>query len=155
MLSKEEFIEEALKYINFPATTYTNPNKGCKPSGFDCSGFIYFVLQQSKYPEYIPRHANELFDSFGILIHEKFADIGDLVFFSDKKGIYPSHVGILTSPNNYIHSPGINGKHVKISRLRKKRIRDSGDRKQIYEYRLIGIKRITIKRERYNIPFLQ
>ena len=52
-------------------------------SGFDCSGFVRFVIQEAGYP--IPSeliHGRELYDSFGRAISRDDVDDGDLVFFT-------------------------------------------------------------------------
>lgn len=151
---KETFVSLALSYINFPAVNYSGQFNGTSPKdGFDCSGFVNFLLEQAKYPDKVPRHANQLFDSFGILIHEQFRDLGDLIFFSNRGGTYPDHVGIMISKDEYIHSPGRNGKVVCVDIFKQEIIQPINKKPQIYFSNPIGIKRITVNNGRYQQLF--
>ncbi|MDP4087537.1 MAG: NlpC/P60 family protein [Bacillota bacterium] len=71
---------------------------GITPSGFDCSGFIYYVFNNVGVS--LPRTVASQWaatESVG------FPNPGDLVFFETyKKG--PSHVGIYIGGNQFIHS---------------------------------------------------
>ena len=107
------------------------------------------MLKKAEYPEPIPRHANELFDSFGILIHEQFRSAGDLVFFSNRGGTYPSHVGIMISQDEYIHSPERNGKNICLNKFKPEIIIPRGKAPQIYFSNPIGFKRMTVNNGRY------
>lgn len=153
-MKKQAFISLALSYLNFPAVRYTDEQHGIDVTGFDCSGFVNFLLTQAGYPHRVPRHANELFDSFGILIHEQFRSPGDLIFFSYRGGTYPDHMGIMISANEYIHSPGTNGTVVCLSTFERENIEPEGKAQQIYFSNPIGLKRITLKEGRYQQPFL-
>jgi cell wall-associated NlpC family hydrolase len=128
--------------------------KGISPDGFDCSGFVNFLLKKAEYPRNIPRHTNELFDSFGILVHDQFRSAGDLIFFSNRYGTYPKHVGVMISKNEYIHSPGRNGKVICVSTFEQKIIELRSKVPQIYFSNPIGFKRITINDGRYQRMFL-
>lgn len=72
---RNELIDIAKKQLGVPYVS-----AGMDPSGFDCSGFTSFVLQQ--YGENIPRRAADQFDS-SVKLSEDEAQIGDLVFFSN------------------------------------------------------------------------
>jgi len=154
-MQKETFVSLALSYLNFPAVNYGGQLNGFNTDGFDCSGFVNFLLKEAKYPHNIPRHASEFFDSFGILVHEQFRSVGDLVFFSNRGGTYPDHVGVMVSEDEYIHSPGRNGKIVCIKRFEQEIIKPSGKAPQIYFSNPIGLKRITVNNGRYQQMFLQ
>lgn len=154
-MKKEIFVSMVLLYLDFPAIKYNGQFNCCDVSGFDCSGFVKFLLKQAKYPDPIPRHANELFDVFGILIHEQFRDAGDLIFFSNRGGIYPDHVGIMISRDEYVHSPGKNGKIICVRKFEQKIIKPRNKASQIYFSNPIGIKRITINNGRYQQMFLK
>jgi cell wall-associated NlpC family hydrolase len=153
-MEKTIFVSLVLSCIGFPARNYGGQHAGFDENGFDCSGFVNFLLKKARYPGYIPRHASEFFDSFGILIHEQFRDAGDLVFFSNRGGTYPDHVGILVSQEEYVHSPGRNGKVVCADRFKPEIIKPRRDTKQIYFSNPIGVKRIAIGNGRYKLPFL-
>lgn len=153
-MKKEFFVEMALKYLDYPAVKYRDFNLGKTIVGFDCSGYVNFLLNECRYPGPIPRHCNEFFDSFGICIHDQFRREGDLVFFSFKSGgLYPDHMGILISKDQYVHSPGKDGKVVCIDNLETKKIPDNKP-DQIYAINPIGIKRITVLNGRYQQMFL-
>ena len=154
-MRKETFVSMALSYLNFPSVNYDGQLGGIGPDGFDCSGFVNFLLKEAEYPHHIPRHANNFFDSFGILIHEQFRCAGDLVFFSNKGGTYPDHVGVMISADEYIHSPGRNGKVICIGRFEQKIIKPKKEAPQIYFSNPIGLKRITFNNGRYKQMFLQ
>ena len=153
-MTKEEFTAEALKYLDYPAMKYREPKIGQDVKGFDCSGFITFLLQTINFPAPIPRHCNEYFDSFGMFVH-KF-QIGDLVFFSLKNGgVYPDHMGIVTSESEYVHSPGKDDTLIKSSALEWKNIKPLAGQvnDQIYTLNPIGFKRLTVKEGRYQQVF--
>jgi len=98
-----ELIGIAKKQLGVPYVS-----AGADPSGFDCSGFTSFVLQQ--HGENIPRRAMDQFDVC-IKLSEDEAQIGDLVFFSN--GGEVNHVGILINqkgqPKTMIHASSSKG----------------------------------------------
>lgn len=115
---QEIFIPEAVVrlaevYIGFPSGKYSRRQNGRSPDGFDCSGFITFILEQLgiEMPENT-RTCNEYFDrDTGVLVHYGFQQQGDLVFFS-RNGSTPTHMGIMSSQTEYIHAPGVYGTQV-------------------------------------------
>lgn len=147
-------VETATKYIGYPATNYRGPRNGVDPErGFDCSGFVVYVLLQTKkdFPLLILpdglRHANEMFDKLGVGIHEDQIKSGDLVFFT-RKGFTITHVGIYcgeaTDKKRYvIHSPGVDGKRVKLSRLAEEFVPVT-DSSQLYSKNPVGYKRLKM-----------
>ncbi len=154
-MTKEKFISEALKYLDYPAVRYKGPTLGQDVNGFDCSGFFTFLLKLINFPVSFHRHCNEYFDSFGIFVHKY--QIGDLVFFSLRNGgMRPDHMGIMISEIEYIHSPGKDNKFIKISKLKRKSIKslDGQSHNQIYTVNPIGFKRLTVKNGRYQQIFL-
>lgn len=81
-------------------------------TGFDCSGFTWWVYHQNGID--LPRQS---FDQMaqGRKISRGELLPGDLVFFdTDRKG--PSHVGIYSGRNSFIHCPG-KGRCVREDRL--------------------------------------
>ena len=74
-------------------------------TGFDCSGFVKYVLAQHEMPA--PRTAAEQF-RMGTRVGLKQVRAGDLVFFST---IAPgaSHVGMAISGEEFVHAPASNG----------------------------------------------
>mgnify|MGYP001572070628 FL=1 len=124
---------------------------GCSPeTGFDCSGLALYVLGlvNISVPADI-RHCSEFFDRFGVYVHYKFRQPGDLVFFSPK-GRAPRHMGIMIDNHKYIHSPGKNGEKVGIAKLHRETLAHTG-KGQLYTENPIGFKRVVIKSGRWNI----
>jgi cell wall-associated NlpC family hydrolase len=81
-------------------------------TGFDCSGFIRFVL--ARHHMTVPRTAAEQFQ-VGRRIQAKDIQAGDLVFFST---VAPgaSHVGLALGPDEFVHAPASSGV-VRVERL--------------------------------------
>ncbi|WP_397537224.1 LysM peptidoglycan-binding domain-containing protein [Rummeliibacillus pycnus] len=76
---------------------------GSSPSGFDCSGFIYYVYSHSGYSN-IGRTSAADYEARSYYVSSPKA--GDLVFFKDtyKKGI--SHLGIYLGNGQFVHAGG-------------------------------------------------
>lgn len=113
-------IEEARSHIGTPYTW-----GGENPDGFDCSGFIQFVFQQSGYT--IPRTVSDIWN-FATPIDSP--SVGDLVFFETYKP-GPSHMGIYLGDGKFIHAGESRG--VEISELSL----------PYWEERYLGAKRIN------------
>ena len=77
---------------------------GSSPSGFDCSGFVYYVFKQSG--KFVSRTSAAGFYNQSTKVSSP--KIGDLVFFSNtyKRGI--SHVGIYVGNGKMISASGSN-----------------------------------------------
>ena len=73
---------------------------GRSPSGFDCSGFIYYVFDQLGYG--LPRMADGQFE-VGMSVPRNALQPGDLVFFETYEP-GPSHVGIYLGNDQFIHA---------------------------------------------------
>jgi len=145
---RERFVETAVKHLGYPSQLYRNPKTGKDPrNGFDCSGFIVFLLELVGFPNPQElRHTNELFDHFGVSVHIELRQRGDLVFFS-RNGLLPTHVGILASPSTYIHAPGKKETSVELATLIFSDIEERSGR--LYLSNPIGIKRLSIANGRY------
>lgn len=78
---------------------------GSTPSGFDCSGFIHYVFNQTGTK--IGRFSTEGYYSRSYYVDQP--QVGDLVFFVNtyKAGI--SHMGIYLGNNEFIHADGTKG----------------------------------------------
>lgn len=78
---------------------------GNTPSGFDCSGFIYYAFNKSG--KQIGRYSSEGYFSRAYYIDQP--QPGDLVFFANtyKPGI--SHMGIYIGNNEFIHASSSGG----------------------------------------------
>ena len=85
----------AQKFLGVPYTW-----GGAAASGFDCSGFIYFVY--SNYGVTLPRMADEQYN-FGRRVAVADIQPGDLVFYSTYAP-GPSHVGIYVGNGQFIHA---------------------------------------------------
>ncbi len=81
-------------------------------TGFDCSGFIRYVLAQHQF--LLPRTAAEQF-RLGRRVDLSRLEPGDLVFFST---VAPgaSHVGLAISRDEFVHAPATSGV-VRVERL--------------------------------------
>ncbi len=87
---------------------------GSTENGFDCSGFVQFVYENS-IGLTLPRTSKEM-SEVGTTI-KNFKDLlpGDLVFFNTRRFNF-SHVGIYLGDNKFIHAPRT-GLKVKIERI--------------------------------------
>ena len=96
-VSGQAIVTEARKYLG---TGYVAG--GASPSGFDCSGFVYYVLKQLGYaPARTPADQYKMGNS----VAKASLKPGDIVFFQNtyKAGI--SHVGIYVGNGQFIHAP--------------------------------------------------
>ena len=96
-------------------------------SGFDCSGFVRYVLAQHQMPA--PRTALEQY-RLGTRVDLSDVRAGDLVFFST---VAPgaSHVGLAISSEEFVHAPAASGV------VRTERVRSS-----YWQSRFVGARRI-------------
>lgn len=97
-------------------------------SGFDCSGFIYYIFTSFGYE--VPRAADEQYE-VGVNVPLAELQPGDLVFFSTYEP-GPSHVGIFIGEGAFIHASSAAGK-VTITPLTK----------DYYSARFIGARRLV------------
>ena len=75
-------------------------------SGFDCSGFVRYVYQQSA--NLTLPHGARAISQIGKTVTKNELQPGDLVFFNTLKSAF-SHVGIYLGNNRFIHSPSSGG----------------------------------------------
>jgi cell wall-associated NlpC family hydrolase len=88
-------IDIAKKYLGYPYVA-----GGSSPSGFDCSGFTYFVYSQKGIK--IPRTGDDL-SNFGSFVSISNLIPGDVVCFQNSSGrVY--HVGLYIGDNKFIHA---------------------------------------------------
>lgn len=94
-----QIVNEAKKYLG-----YRYVYGGASPStGFDCSGFVYYVLKQSGYSPY--RTPVDQYKQ-GTYITKANLQPGDIVFFAGTGSSNTiSHVGIYVGGGQMIHSP--------------------------------------------------
>jgi len=81
---------------------------GTSPSGFDCSGFVYYIYKQ--FGVTLNRVANDQMVN-GTWVPFSEAMPGDIIGFKNKSG-YVNHVGIYVGNGMMIHSPQT-GEHVR------------------------------------------
>jgi len=87
---------------------------GNTPSGFDCSGFVQYVMSNSGVT--MPRTSTDQY-SIGDRVDKSQLMPGDLVYFKYSASSYRlNHVGIYVGGGNFIHSP-VPGQTVKIDTL--------------------------------------
>lgn len=110
---KQETTDMGEKIVSYAASLKGIPYKeaGRDASGFDCSGFVYYVYKQHNVDvPHSSRHLAEL----GLEVDSTLAQPGDLVFF---RGTNPDnaevgHVGIVVSkpgePVKFIHASSAN-----------------------------------------------
>lgn len=71
------------------------------PAGFDCSGFIYYVLDKIGAP--VPRdHWGQI--NAGPRVDRSEIEPGDLVFFGDTYTAGLSHSGVYVGDGQFIHA---------------------------------------------------
>ncbi len=104
----ERIVEFAKQYMGTPYVY-----GGASPSGFDCSGFVSYVLKNCGYDP--TRTSYTLYDQY-THIEKSELQVGDLVFFSSYSSWGAAHVGIYIGDNEFIHSSSGSG-YVKINNL--------------------------------------
>jgi cell wall-associated NlpC family hydrolase len=87
-------------------------NGGADPSGFDCSGFIWYVFAQHGVA--VPRTVSQLFHA-GVDVSGDQLEAGDLVFFSTEAP-GASHVGMAIGGDEFVHAPSSRG-DVRVERM--------------------------------------
>lgn len=92
-----EILAEAQKYLG---VRYVYG--GSSPSGFDCSGFVYYVLNQVGYA---PSRAISGQYKLGVSVEKSDLQPGDIVFFANTYTSGLSHVGIYAGNGQFIHAP--------------------------------------------------
>ena len=85
---------------------------GSDPSGFDCSGFVWYVFAQHGLA--LPRTVSELYAA-GDRVASDDLEPGDLVFFRTE-GRTISHVGMAIGREEFVHAPNSRGE-VRVERM--------------------------------------
>lgn len=97
-ISGAAIVAEAQKYLGAPYVA-----GGASPSGFDCSGFVYYVLKSLGMS--VSRTPAAQFVNIGTSVSKDNLQPGDLVFFITSSSGNVSHVGIYTGSGQFIHAP--------------------------------------------------
>ena len=93
-------VRTALRYLGTPYVL-----GGTTPSGFDCSGFVWYVYRQGGVD--LPRNVTKQATAGRPVTREE-VRAGDLVFFiTTGPGI--THVGMATSRDAFVHAPNSRG----------------------------------------------
>jgi cell wall-associated NlpC family hydrolase len=87
-------------------------NGGSDPSGFDCSGFVWYVF--ARHGITVPRTVGQQFHS-GVEVTPNALQAGDLVFFSTGAP-GASHVGMSIGGDEFVHAPSSRG-DVRVERI--------------------------------------
>lgn len=95
--SGDQILAEARKYLG---VRYAGG--GASPSGFDCSGLVYYVLNQLGYKAY--RTPVDQYRQ-GTYVEKANLKAGDIVFFAGTGAAGISHVGIYAGNGQFIHAP--------------------------------------------------
>ncbi len=88
---------------------------GIDSSGFDCSGFVYFVYKEALNKK-IPRRSIDQ-AQYGYKINKNELQKGDLVFFDTSSKGHVNHSGIYIGNGKFIHSSSGKRRGVVISNL--------------------------------------
>jgi cell wall-associated NlpC family hydrolase len=99
--------------LSFRGVPYRNG--GSDPSGFDCSGLVWYVFGQHGVP--VPRTVTEQFHA-GTEVDPMDLRAGDLVFFDTVNAArtMATHVGIVIGSDEFVHAPSTTGE-VRVERL--------------------------------------
>ncbi|MCB5186493.1 C40 family peptidase [Methylobacillus caricis] len=97
--------EVLMNALSLTGIKYTYGGKSPE-TGFDCSGFVRYVFQQSASMT-LP-HGAKAISRMGQTVSPDQLQPGDLVFFNTLKSAF-SHVGIYLGDNKFIHAPSSGG----------------------------------------------
>ncbi len=106
--SGSKIVSTAKQYLGVPYKW-----GGTDPSGFDCSGFVYYVLRCNGYN--VSRTMTAMYAA-GTPVAKSDLQPGDIVFFQNTYKAGMSHVGIYVGGGQFIHAPS-SGKVVSYTSL--------------------------------------
>lgn len=93
----QQILSKAQQYLGTPYVY-----GGASPAGFDCSGFVYYVLKSLGFSPY--RTPADQY-KHGTYVAKGDLQAGDIVFFANTYASGISHVGIYAGNGQFIHSP--------------------------------------------------
>ena len=93
----QQILSKAQQYLGTPYVY-----GGASPAGFDCSGFVYYVLKSLGFSPY--RTPADQYRQ-GTYVAKGDLQVGDIVFFANTYASGISHVGIYAGNGQFIHSP--------------------------------------------------
>ena len=96
-VSGAAILAQAQQYLGTPYVA-----GGASPSGFDCSGLVYFVLKQLGFS---PNRTPASQFNQGTAVSRENLQVGDIVFFANTYSSGISHVGIYAGNGQFIHAP--------------------------------------------------
>lgn len=98
----QKIVDTAKKYMGVPYVW-----GGTSPSGFDCSGLVYYVFRENGYST--NRTAESLYTN-GTYVERSNLQVGDIICFTtSKSATYIGHVGIYIGNNQFIHASSGSG----------------------------------------------
>lgn len=97
----DTIVATAKKYLGTPYVW-----GGTSPSGFDCSGLVYYVYKENGYT--INRTAATIYNN-GVAVEREDLQTGDVICFSNSSGTGVGHVGIYVGDNQFIHASSTDG----------------------------------------------
>lgn len=107
-VSGNKIVDFAKQYLGVPYRW-----GGASPSGFDCSGFVYYVFNNVGIS--LPRSLAQQ-QSMGVAVSKSDLQPGDVIYFQNTYTTGISHVGIYVGNGMFIHAPS-SGKVVSYSDL--------------------------------------
>ena len=133
--SEEQMNNLAIYAMSLYDTPY-RPGGTSRASGFDCSGFVQYVYQNSVGLP-LPRTSAGM-SHLGTALNADQLKPGDLVFFNTLHNPF-SHVGIYVGENRFVHAPS-SGRAIMMSNMNEK----------YWHVRFDGARRIELKQHLVN-----
>jgi len=80
---------------------------GTDRRGIDCSALVQAIYREVWQTE-LPRTTQQLVQS-GAFVRQPWQEPGDLLFFSNQRGVFTDHVGLYLGNNRFIHASSTHG----------------------------------------------
>lgn len=100
----QTIVDTAMKYLGVPYVW-----AGTSPSGFDCSGLVYYVYKENGYS--INRTAASIYQN-GKAVDKSELQVGDAICFTNSSYSSIGHVGIYVGNGQFIHASSGSGQVV-------------------------------------------